>query len=149
MITVAPLITLAWRGGIGMKREIIDLIIDYLMQHFDEDLSVGDVADHFHFSKFHLCRAFKKETGESLYAFIKRLKMDQSAVDIKLEKNKPITDIGLDYGYTPNNYSNAFKKHHHISPTEFRKLTHASCMPNPFYPRSWPASAHLRNTPIR
>lgn len=66
---------------------------------------------------------------------MKRLKMDQSAIDIKLEKNKTITDIGLDYGYSSSNYSSAFRKHHNISPAEFRESTNCTSMFNPFYPK--------------
>ena len=117
-----------------IKKEIINQSIDYIIQHFDENLSIENVADHFHFSKFYFCRSFKEATGESVYEFIKRLKMDQSAIDIKLEKNKPITDIGLDYGYSSSNYSSAFRKHRNISPIEFRKSTNLTCMSNPFYP---------------
>ncbi len=117
-----------------MKREIINQSIDYIMQHFDENLSIEDVAGHFHFSKFYFCRSFKEVTGESVYEFIKRLKMDQSAIDIKLKKNKTITDIGLDYGYTSSNYSSAFSAYHNISPGKFRKSINVTGMPNPFYP---------------
>jgi AraC family transcriptional regulator len=60
--------------------------------------------------------------------------MDQSAIDIKLQKNKPITDIGLDYGYSSSNYSSTFGKHHNVSPVEFRKSTNVTGMSNPFYP---------------
>lgn len=118
-----------------IKKELINQSIDYIIGHFDEDISVGDVADHFHFSKYYFCRAFKEVTGESIYAFMKRLKMDQSAVDIKLEKNKTITDIGLDYGYSASNYSSAFRKHHNVSPVEFRESTNCTSMYNPFYPK--------------
>lgn len=116
-----------------ISKELINQSIDYIIQHFDEDISVKDVANHFHFSEFYFCRSFKKATGESVYEFIKRLKMDQSAVDIKLIKNRAITSIGLDYGYSSSNYSSAFRKHHHISPAEFRKSTNVTGMPNPFY----------------
>lgn len=115
-----------------IKKELINQSIDYIMRHFDENISVGDVADYFHFSKYYFCRTFKEVTGESIYAFMKRLKMDQSAVDIKLEKNKTITDIGLDYGYSSSNYSSAFKKYYHVSPAEFRKSTNVPNMFNPF-----------------
>lgn len=117
------------------KKELINQSIDYINQHFNEDISIGDVADYFHFSKYYFCRAFKEVTGESLYAFMKRLRMDQSAIDIKLEKNKPITDIGLDYGYSPSNYSSAFKQRHHISPSKFRHSTNATSIFNPFQPK--------------
>lgn len=117
------------------KKKLINDSIDYIIQHFDEGISIEDVADYFHFSKFYFCRVFKDETGESIYAFMKRLKMDQSAIDIKLEKDKAITDIGLDYGYSSSNYSSAFRKHHHISPVEFRKSTNATSIFSPFNPQ--------------
>ncbi len=117
-----------------MNKELIDRSMDYMIQHFDEDISVKDVAEHFHFSEFYFCRCFKAATGESVYEFMKRLKMDQSAVDIKLVKDRSITDIGLDYGYSSSNYSAAFKKHHNVSPAEFRKSTEVTGMSNPFYP---------------
>ena len=118
-----------------MDKELINQSIDYIIQHFNEELSVKDVAEHFHFSEYYFCRCFKAATGESVYEFIKRLKMDQSAVDIKLIKDRPITDIGLDYGYSASNYSAAFRKHHNASPTKFRKATNVTGMPNPFYPK--------------
>lgn len=117
-----------------IKKELINQSIDYIVQHLGDNLSIEDVAEHFHFSKYYFCRSFKEATGESVYEFIKRLKVDQSAVDIKLEKNKPITEIGLDYGYSSSNYSTVFKKHYNISPAEFRKAANITRMPNPFYP---------------
>ncbi|WP_348982943.1 AraC family transcriptional regulator [Desulfosporosinus sp. FKA] len=120
-----------------INEELINKSVDYIIQHFDEGISVKEVTDHFHFSKFYFCRVFKEVTGESIYAFMKRLKMDLSAVDIKLEKHKTITDIGLNYGYSPSNYSSAFRKHHHVSPVEFRKSTNCTIMLNPFYPNNF------------
>lgn len=119
-----------------IKNELIYQSIDYILQHLHENISIKDVANHFHFSEFYFSRAFKAVTGESVYAFIKRLKMDQSAIDIKLKKDKTITDIGLDYGYSSSNYSSAFRQHHSLSPTEFRKSTDATIVENPFQPET-------------
>jgi len=116
-----------------ITNELVNQSIDYIMRHLDEEISVEDVADHCHFSKYYFSRVFKEKTGESIYAFIKRLKMEQSAVRLKLEKDKSITDIGFDYGYSPSNYCSAFKKHHNISPAEFRKDMNTTCVPHPFY----------------
>lgn len=105
-----------------------------MLQHLDEGITIKEVANHFHYSEFYFSRVFKSVTGESVYAFIKHLKMDQSAIDIKLKQHKAITDIGLDYGYSSSNYSTAFRQHHNLSPTEFRKCTVATSIVNPFCP---------------
>lgn len=122
-------------GGVCsmITNELVIKGIEYIMQHLEEEISIGDVADYCHLSKYYFSRVFKAETGESIYSFIKRLKMEQSAFRIKVEKNKSITDIGYDYGYSPSNYSSAFKSHNNISTVKFRKGKYSEYVPNPFY----------------
>ncbi|HOJ77056.1 MAG TPA: AraC family transcriptional regulator [Bacillota bacterium] len=116
------------------KRELISQSIDYMLQHLDAGITIKDVANHFHYSEFYFSRVFKAVMGESVYAFIKHLKMAQSAIDIKLKQHKTITDIGLDYGYSSSNYSAVFSQYHRLSPTKFRKSTEATSIVNPFNP---------------
>lgn len=117
------------------RRKLINQSIDYIMQHLDEVLTLDTIANQFHFSKYYFSRMFKEETGESVYAFIKRCRINQSAVDMKLKRAKSITDIGLDYGYSSSNYSSVFKQHRMISPAAFRKSTLTTNVPVPF--SSW------------
>ena len=71
-----------------IKNEVINEAISYIMEHITDEITVEDVAEHCHFSKFHFSRVFKEETGESVYAFIKRIKMEQSAFRLKVERQK-------------------------------------------------------------
>lgn len=123
------------------RKKLVDQSIDYIMQHLDEDLSLESVASRFFISKYHFSRIFKAETGESVYSFIKRCKVDQSAVDMKLNPEKTITDIGLDYRYSSSNYSSVFRKHHDTSPAIFRQSIPTHSMPVPFTPER---TAHLK-----
>ncbi len=117
-----------------IKKELINQSIDYMLSHIEDEFTVRDVASHIHYSEYYFSRSFKFITGESVYTFIKHLKMDQSAIDIKLKTGKTITDIGLNYGYTASNYSSAFKMHHGVSPSGFRVDTVKDCVSNPFNP---------------
>lgn len=116
------------------RTELINQSIDYIMQHLDENLTLDTVAGHFFISKYHFSRIFKEVTGESVYSFIKRCKIDQSAVDMKLNPTKAITDIGLDYGYSASNYSSVFRKHLDTSPGMFRKSIPTHSISVPFTP---------------
>lgn len=40
-----------------------------------------------------------------------------------MEKDKSITEIGGEYGYSSSNFATAFKKHLDISPVDYRKLS--------------------------
>lgn len=116
-----------------VKNQLVNKAIDYIMDNLDEKISIDDVAKHCNTSKFHFSRVFKKETNESLYSFIKRLKMEKSALRIKAERNRPITDIGYDFGYSPSNYSSAFKDYHRATPIQFRAENDKNYIYNPFY----------------
>ena len=120
-----------------IKKSLINKSIEYILQHIDEEISIEDVANYCNFSKYHFSRMFKAETGISLYSFIKRIKMDQSAVSLKVEKDKTITDIGINYGYSSSNYSSAFSKQYSICPVEFRKSMNSADVINPFCPSEY------------
>ena len=104
-----------------IEKTIINKAITYILSNLEEDICVGDVSSFCGISKYHLNRIFRKETGEALYEFIKRNKIERSAWRLKVEKNKSVTEISSDYGYSSSNFSTEFKKSLHISPSLFRK----------------------------
>lgn len=118
-----------------ITNETINHAIDYILQHSEEDVTLEEVASHCHFSKYYFCRLFKSQTGESVYAFIKRVKLEQSAFRLKVEKQRPITAICADYGYSSSNYSSAFKQHYHMPPVDFRRQSYQCSMEHPFFHR--------------
>ena len=111
----------------------INQAIDYILQNINEEVTLEDVAEFCHFSKYYFCRLFKAQTGESVYAFIKRVKLEQSAFRLKVEQMRPITEIGADYGYSASNYSAAFKLHYHMAPIDFRRRSRKHSMEHPFF----------------
>lgn len=51
----------------------------------------------------------------------KRVRLERSAWRLEVEKEKSITEIGGEYGYSSSNFATAFKKHLDLSPAEFHK----------------------------
>ncbi len=116
-----------------ITNKYINRAIDYILNHINEDIYVDEIASHCNFSRYYFSRMFKMETGESIYEFIKRVKMEQSAFRLKVVKNRSITEIGCDYGYSSSNYSSAFNKHHKLSPIEFRRSIMQKSLINPVF----------------
>lgn len=100
---------------------MINRAISYIFDYIEEDITVDDVARHCAYSKYHLTRMFKEDTDEALYQFMKRVRLERSAWRLKVEKEKSITEIGGEYGYSSSNFATAFKKHLDMSPADFRK----------------------------
>ena len=114
---------MAQKDSNTIRSAAINEAINYIFENIDEEIAVEDVARHCGYSKYHLMRMFKEDTDEALYQFIKRVRLERSAWEIKVEKQKSITEIGCHYGYSSSNFATAFKKHLNISPADFRKTS--------------------------
>lgn len=119
--------------GFMITNESVNQAIDYILRHMEEDVTLDDVAEYCHFSKYYFSRLFKEQTGESVYAFIRRLRLEQSAFRLKTEQERRITEIGADYGYSSSNFSSAFRQHYRMAPAVFRKKCRRSSIEHPFF----------------
>ena len=104
-----------------IENQIVNKAIDYIFSHIEKELSVDEISQYIGYSKYYLTRIFKAETGESIYAFIKRLKLEQSTWRLKVEKSRSITEIGNEFGYSSSNYATLFRDHFEKTPAQFRK----------------------------
>lgn len=104
-----------------MYSKVVNDAIDYIREHMDEDLTVEEIANHCHFSKYYFNRLFKSQVGESLYAFIKRMRIEKSAFRMRYETDNSITGIAADFGYSSSNFSSAFKNRYGVSPIRFKR----------------------------
>jgi AraC family transcriptional regulator len=106
---------------IKLHEKIIIDAINYIKEHIEENLTVDDVAKHCNYSKYYFSRIFKLKVGESVYKFIKRMKIEKSILDLIVQDKKSITEISANYGYSSSNYSAVFAKHYSKSPSKYKK----------------------------
>ncbi len=66
----------------------VNRAIDYVLDNVDGELSVDGVASHCNFSRHYFSRLFKRETGESVGGFIRRMKMERSAFRLLAVHNR-------------------------------------------------------------
>lgn len=106
-----------------MQSEYISRInqaINFIYGNLDRNLTVEDIANHCCFSKYYFNRIFKSITNQSIYSFIKRVKLESAAFKLRTTR-KPITEIGMEVGLSPSNFASGFKEFFGISPSDFRK----------------------------
>ena len=116
-----------------MQNQVVNYAINYIISHATEDLKVDDIAQVCGYSKYYLERLFKAETGESIYSYIKRLKVEQSAFRLKVEKESSVTQMGEEYGYSASNYATLFKNHFGRTPVDFRRQIQEDLRRNDFF----------------
>ncbi|MCA9957004.1 MAG: AraC family transcriptional regulator [Anaerolineales bacterium] len=105
-------------------QESIMRVMLFIQARLDAPPSLDEVAEVAAFSPYHFHRLFTAYTGESLSAFVRRLRLERAANRLR-QTFDPITEIGLDAGYeTPANFSKAFKQQFGQSPSAYREENH-------------------------
>ena len=93
-------------------------VLQYINDHYHEDLSLDLLATKFFISKYHLSHEFGRLVGTSVYRYIiqKRLVIAKQMLSSGLAPTEVYSHCGFgDYA----NFYRAFKAEYHISPKEF------------------------------
>ncbi|CAH0117885.1 MULTISPECIES: response regulator [unclassified Paenibacillus] len=96
-------------------------IDDYLERHYDEDISLQEVASIVHMSEGHFCRQFKKQTGLNFVEYLTKIRVEK-AKPLLADLSLKIYEVSERVGYQDSRYfSQIFRKVTGETPTEFRK----------------------------
>jgi len=101
-------------------KHLLQPILQYIDEHYTEQLTLNQLATIGNINPIHLCRIFKKLVGKPPLAYINHLRISK-ALSLLEDSSINITEIAMAVGFTDSNYfSRIFKKHRKISPSEFR-----------------------------
>lgn len=93
----------------------------YLKDHLMEDVSMGEIAKVASYSPWHSFRIFKDLVGIAPGAYLRRLRLSQSALELRDSKVK-IIDVAYKYGYASvDGYQRSFKREFGENPKEYAK----------------------------
>ncbi len=96
-------------------------VLNFIDEHFVEDLQVPDLAEKFGYDKSYFCRKFKAQTGVTCMQYIKALRLEQAGVLLR-KGGRGITEVAELCGYNDSNYfSRCFKEMYGLSPVEWRQ----------------------------
>lgn len=102
-------------------RSITKKILAYMEAHLDEELSSEKIAKELGYSRFYAARAFKNDTGVTLYKYIQGRRLDEAARKLASTK-RPIVEIALEAGYgSQQAFTQAFRDTHCCTPQEYRR----------------------------
>ncbi len=101
----------------------INKVIDYIENNITEEFTLDRLSEIANFSKYHFHRIFQSVSGETLFQFILRMRLERSAVLLQTTFNKKsITDIAMECGFTSSAlFSRSFRDFFKMTPTQFRR----------------------------
>ena len=99
---------------------LMDDVFRYIHMHLTEDLTLEQLEKEFYISRYHICREFKKMTGQTPHAYIVKARLDLCCKYI--EQGIPIREVYEKGGFGGyNHFFRAFKKEYHMTPMEYYK----------------------------
>ncbi|AHM64223.1 chemotaxis protein CheY [Paenibacillus polymyxa] len=104
-------------------------IARYLDAHYDEDISLQDIASRFYLSREYISRKFKQEYGVNLSDYLCQIRMSKAKLLLLNDKLRLHHIAGM-VGYQDEKYfGKVFKKLEGVTPGEFRRRHSADPQP--------------------
>lgn len=121
---VFNIITAAVSGGsphAPLPDNRISEALDYINQNISRAVSLDEICDHIHVSKYYLCRVFKKTVGMTVFEYVLSRRLSIARKNL-LRSSAPLSEIANEAGFSSLSYfGKTFRELEGMSPSEFRK----------------------------
>jgi AraC family transcriptional regulator len=97
---------------------------EFIELHWQENLTLEQIAAHVLMSPFHFQRIFKKETGETPKEYLTRLRIEGAVHLLRAFPEMSVYEVVMDSGFSSQSvFARAFHQKFGMSATEFRNLS--------------------------
>jgi AraC family transcriptional regulator len=99
----------------------VNRVIDHIREHLADELSLAALARLAAFSPFHFHRLFRAVTGETLFGFIQRQRIEKAAGALQAHPGRAVLVVALDHGFSSAaTFARAFRSRFGMSATQWR-----------------------------
>lgn len=103
------------------NRKVVQEIVEYIADHYGEDIGLEQIASHFNFSPSHMAYLFKGSMGKSMGKYITELRLE-SAAELLVTTFMKVAEIGRQVGYPhPSYFAMLFKNRYGMTPAQYRE----------------------------
>lgn len=101
--------------------EHVQKALDYVENHYSEDISISDLAGHSCCSEYHFSRLFKKEIGYSPYEYILKFRINK-AKNLLKNTGGTVGEIAEGVGFSStSNFIRTFRELEGMTPLRYRR----------------------------
>jgi AraC family transcriptional regulator len=98
----------------------VNRAIDYVTRNLDQPLRLEEVAKAACFSSYHFHRIFRTLMGETLAAFVKRVRLERAVYLLSHRNGASLTEIALACGFSSSSdFSRSFRGQYRVAPSRF------------------------------
>jgi two-component system response regulator YesN len=99
---------------------ILRKAIDYIHEHYNEQVTLNEVAENIYVSTYYISRMFKKELGKSFVDYLNDVRIEKAKEllkDVKYKTYEVAEMVGIS---DPHYFSKLFKKYSGMTPSEYK-----------------------------
>ena len=116
-----------YKSRISQELDVVAAIQKELTVRFEENLTLEHIAIQLNYSPFHLCRVFRKHTGQSIHQYLKHLRL-RASLEYVTQAQTDLTDLALEMGFASHShFTEAFRKTFGVPPSALRKISLQQC----------------------
>ncbi|AEJ60652.1 transcriptional regulator with cupin sensor, AraC family [Spirochaeta thermophila DSM 6578] len=122
--------SLIFSNGVVQKSEVAGDVyavekilpaLEYIKEHYQEEISVDDLAKLVYLSKYHFIREFKRLTGRTPVAFINRYRVHK-AMAMLIESDEKVLNVAYECGFNDMSYFiRLFHRFTGLTPAQYRR----------------------------
>ena len=104
------------------KKHVVNQMIRYFTEHYQEKISLDQIAKNMYLSTFYLSKIFKSETGDTPINYLISLRMEKASELMMTMPGISIQSVASMVGYDDAyHFSKLFKKRYGVSPSQVKK----------------------------
>lgn len=108
-------------SNVNSNCDSIEKAIDYIKEHYNENICLKDIAQEVYLSESYLSRKMKIVTGISFVEYITKVRIEK-AMQYLRDSNAKVTEVSCKVGYPDYRYfSHIFKKYTGYTPSQWRE----------------------------
>ena len=101
--------------------EKLKTVLQYSREHYQQPVTVGELAELCHFSEYYFMRFFKQYMNMTCVEYLNQYRLEIAAGELA-ESGESVTEIALNAGFNNLSYFNrVFKRSFGMTPREYRK----------------------------
>ena len=101
---------------------ILRKAVEYLQAHYNEQVTLNEVAEHSYVSTYYISRMFKRELGKNFVDYLNEIRIEKAKEllkDIRYKTYEVAETVGIPDAHY---FSRLFKKYVGVTPTEYRDI---------------------------
>ncbi len=92
----------------------------FVQEHVEEPISLRQVVEHVHVSRFYFCKLFKRATGMTLTEYVSRVRVEKAKA-LLADPSRRVSEVVFEAGFgSVPQFNSVFRRYVGMAPTEYR-----------------------------